>query len=161
MSQPQSFVRRKDRTLWRVIKGALVPADGLTVSQLRAKGYKNGDMLQAELTKARNPKFHRLAHQLGSLLAENLEAFEGVDAHAVLKRLQIEANVGCDEIGLLFPGIGPTTYRIPRSLSFASMDEGEFRSVISGMCAHVSKTYWKTCTPEQIEALASAWVETA
>jgi len=151
--------KRKDKVLLRVSKGCLVPFDDMAAAMLRAKGYGMGDVLQADLSKSRNPAFHRFAHQLGSLLAENLDAFEGVNSHAVLKRLQIEANVGCDEMALMFPGVGPCVYRVPRSLSFGSMDEAEFKQVIAAMCRHISKTYWPTCTPEQVEAMASAWVE--
>lgn len=159
MSEP--IKRRKDKTLWRVGKGCLLPFDDLTLAQLRAKGYRIGDVLAADLAKGRNPAFHRLAHQLGALLSENLDAFTGCDPHAVLKRLQVEGNVGCDEMAVVFPGIGPCTYRIPRSLSFASMDEGEFKQVIAAMCRYVSVTYWPSCSPERIEAMASAWVEAA
>ena len=151
--------KRKDRIPLRVERGRLVPFDDMAASMLRAKGYGLGDVVMADLAKSRNPKFHGLAHQLGSLLAENLDAFEGVNSHAVLKRLQIEANVGCDEMALMFPGVGPCVYRVPRSLSFGSMDEAEFKQVIAAMCRHISKTYWPTCTPEQVEAMASAWVE--
>lgn len=155
------FKRRKDKILFRVGKGCLLPFDSFTLAQLRAKGYGMGEVLQADLSKARNPGFHRLAHQLGALLAENLDMFTGCDPHAVLKRLQIEGNIGCDSIAVIFPGLGPCEYRIPRSLSFASMDEGEFKQVIAAMCRHVSRTYWPSCTPERIEAMASAWVEAA
>lgn len=150
--------RRKPKTLFRVGKGALVPHDAYTVAQLRAKGYHIGDVLAAQLSKARNPRFHRLAHALGELIAANLEPFAGIDAHDVLKRLQIEGNVGCDEVALNFPGVGPCTYRVPRSLSFESMDEGEFKAVIATMCSYVSKTYWPSLSPEKIEAMADAWV---
>ena len=153
--------RTPDRTLWRVAKGMLVPFDDHTLRQLRDKGYKVGDVLSAELRKPRNPGFHRLAHQLGVMLAENVDAFAGMGSHAVLKRLQIEANVGCDEIALNFPGVGPCTYRIPRSLSYASMDQGQFREVIRDMARHVAKVYWPACTPEQIEAMASVMPEAA
>lgn len=153
--------RRKEKTLWRVGKGQLVPFDDFTLAQVRTRGYKIGDVLAADLSKPRNPGFHRLAHQLGALLSENLEAFDGVQPHGVLKRLQIEANIGCDEIALNFPGVGPCSYRVPRSLSYASMDDGEFREVIAGMCRYVAKAYWPQCTPEQIEGMASAWVEAA
>ncbi|MGN6094239.1 MAG: hypothetical protein ACTHOL_17960, partial [Luteibacter jiangsuensis] len=112
-----------------------------------------------EFTKPRNPGFHRLAHQLGGMLAQNLEAFEGVGWHQVLKRLQIEADIGCEHIALNFPGVGPVVYRQARSLSYESMDEGEFREVIAAMCRYTAKTYWPSCTPEQIEAMASCWVE--
>ena len=153
--------RTRDRTLWRVDKGALLPYDDFTCAQLRRKGYRVGDVLEAELRKARNPGFHRLAHQLGALLADNIEAFAGMDPHAVLKRLQIEANVGCDEIALNFPGVGPCTYRVPRSISFASMDDGEFRDVIARMCAYVARTYWPQCSAQQIEQMAACFVEAA
>ena len=153
--------RAKAETLWRVGRGVLEPFDAATSAALRAKRYNFGDVLRAELRKARNPGFHRLAHKLGELLAANLDAFVDLKAHAVLKRLQIEANVGCDEIALNFPGVGPCSYRVPRSLSFDSMDEGEFHEVIAGMCRYVSRTYWPTCSPEKIEAMADAWVEAA
>jgi hypothetical protein len=148
----------KPKTLWRVAKGALVPYDNATVAYLRDRRYGMGDVLGAVLTKPRNPRFHRLAHALGALLAENIEAFEGVEAHQVLKRLQIEANVGCDEIALNFPGVGPCTYRVPRSLSFESLDEGEFKSVIAAMCKHISKIYWTSLSAEQIESMAELMV---
>jgi hypothetical protein len=146
--------------LLRVEKGALVPDRG-TAMQLRAKGYRIGDELSATLRKARSPGFHRLAHQFGALVADNIDAFEGLDGHKVLKRLQIEGNVACDEVPLNFPGVGPCTYRVPRSLSFDNMDEGEFREVFTAMCRYVAKTYWHSCTADQIEAMASAMPEAA
>ena len=151
--------KRPEETLWRVGAGVLEPYDAGTSAQLRAKGFKRGDVLATGLKKARNPGFNSLAHKLGSLLAENLDAFESLDSHKVLKRLQIEGHIGCDEIALNFPGVGPCVYRVPRSLSFASMDEGEFQQVIKAMCKYVAKTYWPTCTPEQVEQMASCWVE--
>lgn len=156
-----SAKRRPERFAFRVRKGGLDVADTLTVARLRQRNYRTGDLVFVEIKKPRNPRFHALAHQLGSLIAENIEAFEGLDAHSVLKRLQIEGNVGCDEIPLNFPGVGPCVYRVPRSLSFESMDEGEFREVIAAVCRHVSKTYWPSLTPEKIESMASAWVEAA
>ena len=151
--------KRKDRIPLRVERGRLVPFDDMAASMLRAKGYGIGDVVMADLAKSRNPKFHSLAHQLGSLLVENLEVFEHLDSHKVLKRLQIEGDIGCDHVALNFPEIGPVTQRVPRSLSYADMDESEFRTVISDMCKYVAKRYWPTCTPEQVESMASAWVE--
>jgi hypothetical protein len=159
MPKPATTAKaRKPKTLWRVGKGMLVPYDASTAAQLRQKGYHIGDVLSAELRKPRNPKFHALAHSLGGLIAANLDPFEGVEDHAVLKRLQIEANVGCDEIAVNFPGIGPCMYRVPRSLSFESMDEGEFKGVIASMCVYVSRKYWPSLSPEKIEAMAEVWV---
>lgn len=149
---------RKPRHALRVIRGGYAPADASSAAALRVS-HRIGDLVFAEFTKPRSPGFHRLAHQLGSLLAENIEAFEHMGSHAILKRLQIEANVGCDEIAVVFPGIGPCSYRIPRSLSYESMDENEFHEVIGGMCKHVAKTYWPTLSAAQVESMASAWVE--
>lgn len=159
MASSTAIKQRKPRSLFRVSKGALIPHDAATVAQLRAKRYQMGDVVSVQISKSRNPKFHGLAHRLGGLIAENIEAFEGMEPHAVLKRLQIEGNVGCDEIALIFPGVGPCSYRQARSLSFDSMDEGEFKGVIAAMCKYVSKQYWSMLTPEQIEAMADSWVE--
>jgi hypothetical protein len=147
--------------MMRVVKGALAPADTYAASVLRSRNYRVNDVVAVEVTKCRSPGFHRLAHSLGGLLAENLDAFAGCDPHAVLKRLQIEANVGCDEIALNFPGVGPCSYRVPRSLSYESLDEIEFHQIIGEMCSYVVRTYWPSLTPEQVENMASAMVEAA
>ena len=150
-------IRRKPRYALRVIRGGYAPADSSAASALRVS-HRVGDLVFAEFSKPRNPQFHRLAHALGGLIAENIEAFEHASAHQVIKRLQIEANVGCDEIALNFPGVGPCSYRVPRSLSFESMDQMEFEQIMGSMCAYVSKTYWQSCTAAQIEQMADCWV---
>ena len=150
--------RQRVKTLWRVGKGVLTPYDNATTEALRARKYSMGDVLAAELSKPRNPRFHRLAHALGELVAGNIDAFKGVNGHDVLKRLQIEGNIGCDEIALNFPGIGPCSYRIPRSLSFESMDQGQFSEVITAMCVYVADRYWPGVEPERIQQMAEVWV---
>lgn len=150
--------RRPERHALRVVKGGLTPADSLTQSRLRQRGYRVGDVVFAEIRKPRNPRFHRLAHAFGRLVAENIDAFEGMDPHAVLKRLQWEANVGCEEMGVEVPGAGFAMIRIPRSLSFESMGQGEFHEVVRGMCRHVAQRYWPTLTPEEIEHMATVMV---
>ena len=149
------------RLLLTVAKGALVPGDGYTQKRLKERGYRVGDILLADLRKPRHPGFHRLAHRLGQLVAENIEAFEGLDGHAALKRIQIEAGIGCDEIPLRLPVIGQITYRVPRSLSYASMDQAEFEKTIRGMSEYIAREYWPDLTPEQIEQMAEAMPEAA
>lgn len=168
MSAVQPKRRRPEKLLLRVIKGGLVPADGYTLGRLRNRGYKIGATVLAELTKPRNPGFHRLAHALGTLIAENIEEFAGMDAHAVLKRLQLEAGVACDEV-LAFMDIElmghkqriKVNQRIPRSLSFASMEDGEFREVMRALSNYVAREYWPGLTAERIEAMAEAMPEAA
>jgi hypothetical protein len=145
---------KREKILLRVDKGALVPVDGLAQQRLRERGYNIGDVLSADLTKPRNPRFHRLVHAFGHMLVENLEEFDGLDAHAVLKRLQIEGGIACDEIPLKIPGVGAVHYRVPRSLSYASMDDGEFHEVFSAMCKYTAKRYWPEMTPAQIDEMA-------
>lgn len=182
--------RGPERFALRVVKGGFQPADITTQSRLRGRKYQCGDLIFAEFKKPRNPRFHRLAHSLGLLFVDNIEAFDGLDSHTVLKRLQLESGVGCDEImvpiATVWPRVvswvadnigkpfatvlgaaidalgGKTTLipvLIPRSISFESLDEGEFRAVIAGICTHVSKTYWQTLTAEQIEDMATIMVD--
>lgn len=153
---------KKPETFMLVVtKGALVPADGLTTERLRAKGYHQGDELSATLRKARNPAFHRLAHAFGELVAQNIERFSGMNCHHVLKLVQYEGDIACERLMVNLKGFGMVEVRVPRSLSFDSMDEGEFTETFKAMCRHVSETYWQDCTPEQIEEMASAMPEAA
>lgn len=155
---------RPERLLLTVAKGALVPGDGYTQKRLKERGYRVGDILLADLRKPRNPGFHRLAHRLGQLVAENVEEFAGLDGHQALKRLQVEGNIACDELPVfltLFDQKIKVNQRIPRSLSFASMDEGDFRETLQAMCRFIAAEYWPDLTPEQIEEMAEAMPEAA
>jgi hypothetical protein len=156
--------RKPERLLLTVVKGALEPGDGYTAKRLRERGYKVGDILLADLRKPRHPGFHRLAHRLGMLVADNIDEFTGLDGHAVLKRLQIEGNVECDEIPLFLDLLGQKVkimHRVPRSLSFASMDEAQFKATIRQISNYIAETYWPSLTPEAIEDMASAMPEAA
>lgn len=153
--------KSRETFLLRVEKGALVPDDRHTQERLRAKGYHFGDVLKATLSKPRNPAFHRLAHVFGQLCADNLDTFHGLDAHSVLKRLQFEADIACERMKMFVKPFGLIEVKFPKSLSFESMDDGEFYETFRKMCNWVSETYWPECTPEAIEDMASAMVEAA
>ena len=157
MSAPTK--RRRERLALRVVKGSLVPADATTQSRMRERGYKVGDLVFAEITKPRNPKFHRLAHRIGALCAQNIDSFTGMAAHKVLKRLQWEANIGCEEIGVQVPGVGLAMMRWPLSLGFESMEEGEFHEVTRQFCRHIAATYWKTLNEDQIAEMVESMVD--
>ena len=154
--------RKPESHLLKVEQGALVPADEFTRRRLREKGYHKGDILLAILKKPRNPGFWRLAHRLGQAVADNVEEFAGLDAHHALKRLQVEGNIACDELPVfitLFDQKIKVNQRIPRSLSFASMDEGEFREVMQAFCRFIAAEYWPSLTPAQIELMAETMPE--
>lgn len=143
----------------QVVKGGLQPADNFAVSQLRERGYKVGNVVACQIKKQNNPKFHRLVHRIGQLCAANIEAFEGMDAHAVIKRLQWESNTYCEEVGVSVPGIGMAMMRWPRSLAFDSMDDGERHEMAKQLCRHIASKYWPSLDADRIEEMAEAFVE--
>ena len=150
---------KPDRHLFTVVKGGLQPADEITKQRLRGV-LRIGQEVFVELKSPRNPRFHRLAHALGNLITENIDSFEGLDAHRALKRLQLESGVGCEEVAYRLHG-QMVLARLPKSMSFASMSEAEFREVITGLCRHLAKTYWPECTAEEIEQMAECMPEVA
>ncbi|WP_284076325.1 hypothetical protein [Herbaspirillum aquaticum] len=151
--------RRPERIALRVHKGCLVPADGISQQRLRARNYRLNDIVFAEIRKPRNPKFHRLAHQLGTILVENLDDFAGKNAHQALKKVQLDGNIACEESLAILPGVGVMQVLTPTSLAFDQMDELEFRDFMAAACAHISKKYWPGMSAEQIELMASVYVE--
>lgn len=162
MQAIQAAIKRKpkkERVYLRVGKGILIPADPYAASQLRQKGYKMDDVLAATLVKLNNPKFHRLIHRIGQLCAKNIDAFYGMGAHQVLKRIQLEADIFCEPLAIVMPCVGMVTVKLPQSLSFEEMDDGERHEIARAMCRHIAKQYWKTLTPEQIEEMAESFVE--
>jgi hypothetical protein len=138
----------------RLTNGALVPADRYSAEALKARKLGPGDVVFATLRKPRNPKFHRLAHALGQMLVENLDEFAELDSHSCLKRLQLEADIACDQMAINFPGLGPCSYRMPRSLSFESLDQTQFEAVYTAMCRHIAERYWPSLTPERVAEMA-------
>lgn len=152
-------VQKKEKIHLRVIKGGLVPADQYAESLLRNKKFKIGDVVGAEIRKLRNQKFNRLVHRIGQLVAANIEAFSGLDAHTCIKRLQIEGRIACDEIGVLVQGYGMVIQFIPRSMSFESMDEAEYHDCAKQICRLIAERYWKGLEPEKIEEMAGAMID--
>lgn len=150
---------KRETIYLRVAKGALVPADGYAAQQLRERKYNMNDVIRANLTKLRNPKFNRLVHRIGQLVVANIETFHGLDAHAAIKRLQLESGTQCDEIAIMLDGYGMIVQRVPRSLSFDTLDESEFNQAARDICRHIAKKYWPTLSPEQIESMAQSFVE--
>ena len=85
---------KREKIYFRVTKeGTLAPADQYAQSKCRDRGYRVGDLLSADLTKPRNPKFNRLVHRIGQLVVSNIDGFSGLDAHLAIKRLQIDGKV--------------------------------------------------------------------
>lgn len=155
----------------RVIKGGFAPPDRYTAQVLNDRGYKSGDLVKAVLSKINNPRFHRLIHHIGQLCVENIEAFSSLNAHTTLKRLQVEGNIACDEIGIpveialrllkesIDRGDRMVMMRIPRSLSFDNMDAGERHEMALQLCRWIATHYWPDMEPEKIAEMAESFIQ--
>ena len=150
---------KRERLMFRVAKGCLVPADGYTLECLRERGYRVGDVLSADLAKPRSPGFWALAHKLGQLCADNIERFHGMDAHRVLKALQLETEVACEIVTTEVEGFGVLRSIKPQSMSFENMDQGAFFGVMKTFCGHVSAKYWPQLSGKQIADMSGCMVD--
>lgn len=135
--------------------GRFEPADDLTRQMLRERGLHIGDVVSADITMPRSYRQWMRAHKLGQLIAENIEDFQGVKAHQVLKRLQLEGNIGCESIAYRIPEYGMVEQRIPKTLNFADMDETEFQEIYGQMCQLIINRYWNDLSQQQIETMAN------
>lgn len=150
--------RRPERLAFRVTPTGLEIADTFSAARFKAKGLHAGDLVFAEIRKPRNPGYHRLAHALGQIVVDNLDDFEGMDSHAALKRLQLEAGVACESIAYKVNGMS-IVQSIPLSLSFESLDQSSFESVFSAICRHIARNYWPSATEEEIAKMAELMPE--
>jgi len=168
MKQPKKSTRPVYFVIRRLVDpytgeelGALVPRHQIDRRLMRERAYRVGDDLRADLKKPRNVKFHRMVHALGGILADNIEAFHGMDCHAVIKRLQRESGICCEEQEVDIPGIGKLVIKVAMSLSFDDMDEGAFYQLWQGICRHVVTKYWPDFTEEQISEMTELMPEAA
>lgn len=145
--------------------GAFLPAHHSDASEMRARQLRLGDVLRADFKKRRNPMFYRLAHALAKHVAMNNDGFEvetaAEDWHKVLKRLQRESGICCEEQEIELPGFGKLLVKVAESLSFDTMEETEFDRVFRGIAEHVCRKYWPQSTPEAIEEQARMIVGSA
>jgi len=169
----------------RVIQGGFVPADAYAEQQLRDKKFKIGDIVKVFFRKLRNGKFNRKVHRIGQLCVINIDEFRHMDAHSVIKRLQLEGNIYCDEmaikpsvygvsipkqiIGMLEPILnafglrltdsGLLIVRYPQSLSYESMTQDEYEDAAKRICRYLSENYWHGLEDWQIDELAENMVD--
>lgn len=125
--------------------GALVPANGIDQRLLRERHFTVGKEVRAEMKQPRNPAFHRLAHAIGNLLADNVEEFRDKSGHKALKEVQAKSGVCCDpetfvlDLGSL--GRHEIERKVPRSIAFDEMEEDEFREFFDGITAYIGEHY--------------------
>lgn len=156
---PQRKRKRRHGLMLKCIRlpdgvGAFVPSDRYTQERLRKRRVTAGKHYAADLRESRNPAFFRKAHALATLVIENIPDFEMFvahqDEHTVLKRLQLDSGLACEELML----DGGLIYKIPLSLAFDEMDEEEFTSLYTGLCAWIGKRYYGDLDASAVDDLA-------
>lgn len=120
-----------------------VAADEFTAERLKRKGYGLGDVVGAEFKKPRDGRNWRRIHKLAQLLIEHVDEFGNyTDPHKVIKRLQLEGNIGCESTAIRIEGLGMVEHRTPVSLAFDAMEDGDFNEIHAQFCQHVINKYW-------------------
>lgn len=156
--------RKPEQHLMVFSKGALVPGDGYTALRINERGFKVGDHVLITMKKPVNPGAFRKAHLLGKAIADNIDEFAGLGAHDVLKRIQVEANIECDDMPVYLTILGQRIkiqHRIPRSIGWESMSGDEFDVMMRRLSNYVAEHYWPDLAPERIEAMAELMPEAA
>lgn len=148
--------------------GAFVPVHDIDRRLAKQRGYRVGQEYRLEIKESRNAAFHRLAHAIGNLLVDNVEAFRDLDAHATLKQVQLDSGICCETVEMdatpvvaalldaaeavlgkgarkVLAGVLPEIRTIPvkhaQSLAFDSMEEAEFRLFFDGITAWIGEHY--------------------
>ncbi|KWV17158.1 hypothetical protein ATB53_00315 [Xanthomonas translucens] len=148
--------------------GAFVPTNPIDRRLAKERGYRVGHEYRLEIKQSRNPAFHRLAHAIGHLLVDNVEEFRDLDAHAALKRVQLESGIRCETVEMdaapvvsalldaaeavlgagarkvlaaVLPEIRTIPVKVAQSLAFDSMEEDEFADFFRGITAHIGEHY--------------------
>lgn len=131
---------------------AVVPSTLTDRAELRKRKFKLGEVVAMDFRRPRSPGFHRLVHRFGVLCAQNIDAFHGKDGHDVIKRVQLEADIGCEHVGIMWAG-QPVEYRIPQSIAFDSLCEDEFRKLYRQFADYIGRTYMGGLSAEQVQQL--------
>ena len=135
-------------------RAAFVAASDADAALMAERGFKLNTKVRADLKQPRNERFNRLVHGLGRVLAQNIDRFTGMQAHAAIKELQAESGVYCDREEFDIPGLGRLSRQVPQSLSFDSMGEEAFQDFWRKCCAYLVATDWPTLTEERLTEMA-------
>lgn len=154
MARPQRAKVKREPVFLRVVKGGFEPASEHYAAMLRAKGFRVGDLVRAELTKPRNPRHHRLVFATLQRVLDNLDTAMTVEQLLTILKIKLGRAVPYVDSGT------GRTYWVPESLAFDAMDESEFSVFHRDMCRVIARDYFPSWTPEQVAELAEMMEET-
>ncbi|MGT9865782.1 hypothetical protein ACSYHF_08850 [Stenotrophomonas maltophilia group sp. P373] len=148
--------------------GAFAPSNDVDRRLARDRGYRVGREYCLEIKESRNVAFLHLAHVIGHLLVDNVEAFRDLDAHAALKQVQLESGVCCEIVEInaspvvkalldaagtvlragarkvlaaVLPEIRTIPLKVAQSLAFDSMEDEDFATFFKGITARIGDRY--------------------
>lgn len=99
------------------------------------KGVPLGTLMEVETKRPRNIQFHRLYWKLCSVIAESVPGFNAAEEVSdVLKIATGHCTVIKGKADL---------YRLPKSISFAKMEEPEFRAFFDSCCRVICEGWIK------------------
>lgn len=147
--------------------GAFAPSNDIDRRLAKDRGYRVGHEYRQDIKASRNAAFHRLAHVIGHLQVDNVEAFRDLDAHAALKQVQLESGICCEMVEMdatpvvkalldatetvlgagarkmlaaVLPEIRTIPVKVAQSLAFDSMEE-DFATFFKGITAWIGDHY--------------------
>lgn len=133
---------------WRAYAGD----DALAMREL---GLAEGQESSAEFSLKRNLKNFRQAHKLAEFVRDNADVFPiNMDSHSVLKAIQRDANIECDdritEIDLGTLGKHKIIIREPKSLNFSTMKQEVWRKVFARFRDYCMETFFPDFDQAQV-----------
>jgi len=127
-----------------------VPEHYVDFVACRERKLYRGKRVRLQITEPRNEVFHRAVHVFGRMISEHVAGFEGMNPHAVIKRLQMDGDVCCEYVEMDLEEFGKVRVRQAQSISFDNMDEGPFRLFWKQIVAYTCATHWGGLEPEAI-----------
>jgi hypothetical protein len=120
----------------------LAPADGKAEQYLSKVSFS--ELVICNVSRPRNPLFHRKFFSLLQLVYENQERYSNFDRFR--KEIVMRAGFYEEHVHLT----GKVSY-VAKSLAFASMDETEFADLYDKCCAVIIQYFWPDITQHQLE----------
>lgn len=136
---------------------AIVPYSPLDRRMLNEMKIGKDDVLVMDIFKERNRRFYGLWHKLAEFVAANVEEFNGLRQHDMLKKLQLDARVHCELADFVLEDGTVLRHWVPKSLNFFDTDETQAQEIWHAICGYVAGTYFPDWTREQVEEAAEYW----
>lgn len=121
--------------------GTFAPADAASRKLCKDRGMRVGRCYIVYAYEPRDERQWARAHQIGTFLVRNVEAFHGMSSHKALKKVQKDSGIACDTQVLDLGPLGKHEIRTPRTLAFGFMDNTEWTEIWRQMCEYIGRTY--------------------